>query len=128
MVSGSMSLAQEMSLSLMWVGMSPPPCCLMTELRGRSVLGHVCRDDRRDGFATEARHLGKLPKGRASSMGYLDHAVSDVGFLSGAFRAESHHNQRGANLAGLAASILVHGGGGGRNLGLGVAHESSRRD
>ena len=27
MVPGSMSLAQEMSLSLMLVGMSPPPCC-----------------------------------------------------------------------------------------------------
>src|SRR4051794_18352899 len=27
MVSGSMSVAHEMSLSLIWLGMSPPPCC-----------------------------------------------------------------------------------------------------
>ena len=45
MVPGSMSLAQEMSLSLTLVGMSPPPCCCWCGVAGgsrtrASILGH----------------------------------------------------------------------------------------
>ncbi len=56
-----------------------------------------------------------------------DHLVANLRFLGGSFRTESNHYERSANLCLFVTAVPVHCGDGGGHLGLGVAHDSSRR-
>jgi hypothetical protein len=88
--------------------------------------GYVGGNDGCYGFATQARHLGKLREGRASPMCDSNHVVAGLRLLGGSFRAQSHDNECSAYLAIGTATVLLPCGSGRRHLGVGVAHDSSR--
>src|SRR5262249_23300893 len=60
-------------------------------------------------------------------MGDADHVVSDLGLLVHTLGTQADYDERRAHLTLVNAPGLLHRSVGGRDLGVGVAHASSRR-
>ena len=75
-----------------------------------------------------ARHVGQLPKRCSSAVGDADHVVADLDLLGRSLGAQADDDERCADLALGVSAVLLHGGGCGRDVGIGVTHDSSRRE